>query len=695
MTSFASVTDFVVKFQQHSRDSKAHLNLNNLYSDALPNHQRLYVDEEAQTKVKDDKTLLKLIRDIIVKELIAPHARETTNGATDIAPLIEEAALWLEFGNTQRRLNKPNLTKALEAAVTTNRNSIEIRIGISHIYFDLRSGPINYLDWSLLSTSAFMGQSGPPPPAATASEIASAVASVIPPPMTATQLSDALASSIAAAFQTLQSPSSAPPFPSSMPPNPSTANSMYLFNPNALPSDVRTRYENKLKKGLILGNTIATPYSTGYMYHTEGMDKFFLSDGSLFLIQIPNEKGLMKATVYCEDDTHAGIRSWYSNFTQACHDYGYYTHPLWCFRQDHGGERGFTVGDDPTDDLPLRMQIPIEKMANPIFRLLSKKDMFPRNSRLPAIIRSCDGDGFRALKAVLFKSHPVFFDQPSTLITAYPKQRELSVLEYYKLFTDYEQLRAFIANVTATLDETTELDIFLRNMKYSNYINRVTRDERRLSSMAHKYKGSQLVETVEKYLMAPDSPALAESLSSYPKPTNTGNKFSSAFRKPLTARINNINHNPHEPNIDSDDSEPESNHYEDDITADLYNIKVPHNHSDKEIFHVYCASIHRITAQPKTATEQPCIVCNGQHRFDKCTVLSNIDFLRAHYVRYCQQLRRDAAARAHAFPGSTGEIPTRTINTRNTALHFVDSSGQASGSDSDNNPDMDFQRGRA
>ena len=46
-------------------------------------------------------------------------------------------------------------------------------------------------------------------------------------------------------------------------------------------------------------------------------------------------------------------------FVQVAHDYGYYAHPLWCFRKDQGGDYGFSTGNDATDDLPLRMQMVI------------------------------------------------------------------------------------------------------------------------------------------------------------------------------------------------------------------------------------------------------------------------------------------------------------------------------------------------
>ena len=52
-------------------------------------------------------------------------------------------------------------------------------------------------------------------------------------------------------------------------------------------------------------------------------------------------------------------------------------------------------------------------------------------------------------------------------------------------------------------------------------------------------------------------------------------------------------------------------------------------------------------------------VCGGTHRFDGCEILKNTEFLRGHYIRYCQQARRDTASRATSFPGTNGEIPTQ------------------------------------
>ena len=504
--SYSSIQFFMVKFAPHPADPQASVHLNTLYQGDIPNDERLFVDSNAKTDVLNDTDLNKTVRDILINEIVGlANAFETTDIGY-IKNALQNAPLSVHFANQTHRLKKKTLIAAMNHAITTNNTTVEIRVAINHLYFDTSSGPLNFLDWSKILTTA------PPKPPSTPSAT-TAASSGMSPSLFGAALANAIQSSapiLSSAFQSAIPNPAAPSGaqPSATATSTSTASSASMFMSSSLPSDVLTRYKNRLDGGLISGTMAKSHYSSGHLYHLEGADKLILSDGTFFLIQIPNEKGLFKAIVSCEDDTHSGIRSWYNNFTRACHDYGYYVHPLWCFHPDHGGEKGFTVGDDVDDDLPRRMEVKISQMSNPIYRVLLKKDMFPKASRYPGIVRSCDGDGYRALKAIIFASHPAFHPQPSTLITSYPRQKDSSILEYYRLFLDFEQLRAYISDVSLTLDNNSELDIFLKNAKYGAYLNRVTRDERRQSSLAYKYRGSQLVETLEKYLMAPDSPAL-------------------------------------------------------------------------------------------------------------------------------------------------------------------------------------------
>ena len=72
----------------------------------------------------------------------------------------------------------------------------------------------------------------------------------------------------------------------------------------------------------------------------------------------------------------------------------------------------------------------------------------------------------------------------------------------------FQHPRTFVVVVLAH-----ELDIFINNAKHSTFLKRVTRDERRVTSLRHKHVGSQLVETLNKFLSSPDSPAKVSSPS--------------------------------------------------------------------------------------------------------------------------------------------------------------------------------------
>jgi hypothetical protein len=706
--SFAPIKYFVVKFAPHPSDPQASVQLNTLYQDAIPQDERLFVDPSSKTDVLGDSQLNNIVRDILINEMIGlTNAIETTD-INEIKNALQNAPLTVHFANQKFRLKRDTLISAMEHALATNSNTVEIRVSINHLYFDTSAGPINFLDWSKILTTA------PPRPSSVANAPGATSAPVMSPALFGSAVASALqasapmlSSAFASAMPSVTTSGTTPTVAAST--SATTAQSASLFNSKALPSDVLTRYENKMHGGLISGTMAKSPFAGGFLYHLEGSDKLILSDGTFFLIQTPNEKGLFKAIVSCEDDTYSGIRSWYDNFAKACHDYGYYVHPLWCFRADHGGEKGFTVGDDPDDDLPRRMEIKISQMSNPIYRILLKKDMFPKNSRYSAIVRSCNGDGYRALKAVIFNSHPAFHPQPSTLITTYPRQKDSSMLEYYRLFLDFEQLRAFISDVNLTLDNDSELDIFLKNAKYGAYLNRVTRDERRLSSLAYKYHGSQLVETLEKFLMAPDSPVLQERAESRNRKPFRATTPSRPFRRALAP----VNALAYISSADCSDDDSSANGSATDVDNDdddleqlgLNAINAPATGNDAVTYHRYAAAVHQITQDPSSANAPDCIACGGKHRFDKCSVLNNTDFLRGHYVRLCQLIKRDSAAKsaANGKPINRGSASTPPAKQRfikqpskaKMPLNFIDDEPPDHESDSSAGDDRDFQRGRA
>ena len=620
-----------------------------------------------------------------------------------------------------RRLTAANMTYYLRNALSTKIPSITFIVQISHLDFDLSSGPMNYLNWDRISPTPFPSsvRSAVPP--------ASTVGGITPADLqtAVANLSTGLAAAVTSGINTHATNLTSQFLAATTAPRPATASSasastsLRLFNYNALPADVKARYLDRIDDAPILGSVIKTQYSTGFPYHLELPDKIILADGSIFFLQgDPNEKEFMRASLPCLDDSHAGVRSWYDKLARCAMDYGFYVHPLWCFRSDHGGERGFDHGNDQFDDLPAMMDVHILRMSQPLYRFLSRKDMFPKDSRLHAAVSSSNGCGYRALKNILFPSHPAFQDQPSIMIKSYPRQKSTDdLLRYVQLFRDFLQLRAYITDNPATLNDPTEVDIFINNLTYSTYVNRVTCDERRLSSFRTKYRGSQLIETIQKKLLAPDSPALA---ARPPAPAPAPASARPFARRPpfvpravpiqqlIVAPFDNyaVSDSPQESDADPPDFDPtphDDQAYDgpSPALASLFSIQAPDNPSDRAIYHRYCASVHRIHADPDSE-RLACLVCGATHRFDSCPVLANVEFLKSHYIRYCQQLRRDSTARASTFPLAPAVPPAPPASSTRRPLNLIGTSttepfsGHSHDNDSDSDSDshQDFQRGR-
>ena len=126
-----------------------------------------------------------------------------------------------------------------------------------------------------------------------------------------------------------------------------------------------------------------------------------------------------------------------------------------------------------------------------------------------------------------------------------------------------------------------------------------------------------------------------------------------------------------------------------DDPTDVSSIDVPDNPSDKEVFHKYCAFIYKLQSTP---TAPQCIVCGDYHSFDKCTILADNHFLRDHYIRFCQSLRREQTARATSFPGKA-VLPPRRPAQIPTPTNYISSSSPLH--ESSSTDEEDFRNGHA
>ena len=454
---------------------------------------------------------------------------------------------------------------------------------------------------------------------------------------------------------------------------------MYLFSTTSLPPDVLDRYDRARARQVLTGQELSSPFAAGNMYHIDGADRVILADGSLFVIHTdPDWKAINKNPPICRSDTHTGIREWYKAFSGVCMENGVYIHPLWCFRRDHGGIRGFTVGDDTNDDLPQRLSLSIDYSASDLHRVLLHPSLFPKDSRLVDIIYQCNNDGYHALKQILYQSHPAFHPRPSTLITRYPKQgSQQSLLQYYVIFQDFLQLQAYVRNYARSLDDDGELDVFIHHTYHHEFLSRKTQEERPLSAHHHRYTATQILGTLQGFLNSPDSPT--SRLRAINSPTPVRRPPRHRPRPPAAVRVHHLGMAPPTDVTTSDDSQ-DSIH---DLCLSINAIDVGDSPSDNEVKHVYGACIHRIMSQPQQAFDKPCLVCHGSHTFANCPILQNHDFLKSHYIRFCGLLKRDTQARDSPPNRSSSPTPLRFIG-----------SDHLSPSDDDSDGDLDFQMGR-
>ena len=73
----------------------------------------------------------------------------------------------------------------------------------------------------------------------------------------------------------------------------------------------------------------------------------------------------------------------------------------------------------------------------------------------------------------------------------------------------------------------------------------------------------------------------------------------------------------------------------DEACINLIQIDVPDTESTPNnllAFDRYRRAVHAIREDTNSAYKQNCIVCQGQHRFENCTMLNDHNFLKQHYI---------------------------------------------------------------
>ena len=130
--------------------------------------------------------------------------------------------------------------------------------------------------------------------------------------------------------------------------------------------------------------------------------------------------------------------------------------------------------------------------------------------------------------------------------------------------------------------------------------------------------------------------------------------------------------------VDQDDDTPPSFTNYDEALLNLIQIEIPDTESTPNNMHaydMYRAAVLAISRDPNIAYNQRCVVCRGEHRFENCSTLNDHDFLKQHYIRFCQNVRRDQAE----------------IARQNRELNFIDH--DAYGNESDDDDDANEYHG--
>ena len=607
-----------VRFDKHPISSEAHITLNQTYGGIMEDISSLFKDDTCN-ELKDNAHVL--LVQLFMDTMIVPFAEDSDS--TVVLPILNKCALKVSHGNGQSSIR----LSGLKALKTTFDRNISLATK-EFIVLEISTVPLcfpdscKYLDWKRFSTTGVDAPSSPSPPSSDMSGLIAALNS-----FSTTKQGNTSVGTIAA--------------------------SGYTFNPRNLDSDVQEAIDRFRSGSIITLTHINGNFANGHRYAEDGQ-RLILRDGTLFLMdQGLDEKGLLREPIVCDSDSPVAIRTWYKSLQRHAIDHGIYVHPLYLFRKGHGGHSGFKAGNGPDDDLPLRMQIPLDQMTQPLFRLLNKKGMFPTNSRIIHILKANNGDGYKVLKQILFSCHPEFQERPAEMVTTYPHQGEFPMVEYHTRFLDFLQLRAVVMDIEATLDSPKEMDIFIRNTKHYVFLKRVTRDERTSASLAYKYTSEQIIETLEIFLGAADSPAIVSMYQDAARPALSTPRPAASPARTAAPPVRNARR------VNAIDADLFS-----DTVQELLTLDVPDDPESTRVHSLYARALYAIQASTNHNAPTNCIVCGGTHRFDGCDVLKNTEFLRSHYIRYCQQVRRDAAIRAAAFNGTNGEVlvPQSRVN---------------------------------
>lgn len=647
--AFVNVTEVDFRFCEHTTLAGVRDVLNGVYGDTITDGviiDQFFTDATRTTVVPN---IVNVVKGMFRDEIFAPIAIQTTD-ANRFDVVLHACPVMMEIQGRQpsRLRGAASLITVLRQLLRDGGDKITLSLQVNGITFDQRNGPNNYLDFGSWSTIPIQNNVVPAQAAAV----------------------------IAAAGGGGGGGGPVHNAPGAIPAG-------NYFNHRSLVADVQARYLLKKSGEVILGNQVTkfdriAGQAQGFWYAQDGTTgRLVLADGTFWPANPLDEKSFLKELPPCKGNTPSEIRAWHEEFLKHAYKNGIYIHPILCHRKDFGGQRGFTVGNDHEDSLPARMETQLDTMAGIIYNALLRKDVFPEKSAIYDLIKRQSGDGYESMYAIMFHALPIYNPLAATTCTEYPEQQKgQNSFEFHHVYMDFLRMRAWILNVPASLNNKDQMDIYMSKQYYSAWLTQVTRNERADVTQAYRYTEKQIAHTLSMFLILPDSPARNNqdshgSRSSRSSPSTSimnvahryrGGGYSKGYDPDRSTKhaVNNLyyGNNPFAV-LQDDDSEDES--------------------GDESMYQDYHHAILAIKSDPKNMDKRPCIVCGGRHTFSDCGVLGDHEYLKSHYIGFCQQMRRESELRAQTFSGEAGTIPG------------VDRNGKNNGG---GKSDKDFQTGR-
>ena len=452
----------------------------------------------------------------------------------------------------------------------------------------------------------------------------------------------------------------------------SPINTQGLFNINALPADVRLRYDKQSSNLLINGNEMK-PFITNIPetqnpnrmrnchYHLDppGIGhRLITRDGTVFHLRDHGPKSdqmFITGAPSCKGNSPADIRAWYMAFTAFAASKGKYVHPYFCFRKDHlSSNRGFSVGEDDDHtlhDLPSRYAPTLGTWSQQIHQAISSSKVFPTGTcdeQIRIIQSHSGGHGYEALLSIIQLEHPIYHPHPTTGIRNPPRQAKNEALSgYFYRYLDYLQLRAYLKNIDRNLDDTIELDDFLDGTIHRDEFRRLIREDRKskLPEVLVQFSQNRIVGTLER--LKADYISQKIHLNNRSRilpprtPVNTHRTHSASIHRPTKTP-------PPKPAKPNPGKIAKVNIVELNPVAPLDNLEEPVGLEDYEPLNAYIdnyksAVINNINQDPRSFDiSKPCLVCGKSgHTFDDCPISSNMPHLKKHYISWKMFLAKE------------------------------------------------------